>query len=203
VFVDLEKVAEEMGSLADQARVLDVGGGDGALLNLLLERSPNATVTLVDASPGVGGQISPCYRDRVNILGGTTLADYAASNPEPPDVVLVSDVMHHVPPSERLGFFTDLKRVLRGSPFVLIFKDMEPGHFRTTLGGWADRYISGDRKVEFISGKATTALVKQVFSGVQCRETALFVRDRPNYCLIFSIPGQRSDRCGSEGPGND
>lgn len=199
VFVDLKKVAAAIGPLGDHASILDVGGGDGALLNLLLERNRGVHVTLVDASVGVGAQVRPEFHDRVRIMGGTTLAQYAASAPSLPEIVLVSDVLHHVLPAERVAFFEDIRRVLGGHAFRLVFKDVEPGYVRTRLGGLADRYISGDPNVEFISRDRVRELVQRVFPGVQCRETDLFRCDRPNYCLDFSVP----DTSGTQGAGGD
>ena len=193
VFVDLDKVVEAIGSFGEAQRLLDVGGGDGVLLNLLLARHPTLHVTLVDAARGAGTQIRPEYRARVEVLEGTSLASYAQSRPaQAPDAVLVSDVMHHVPPAQRGAFLRDLAAVLDERPVRLLVKDMEPGHFRTTLGGLADRYVSGDRGVQFLTREELRRLVADTFPAAKCRETNLFRTDPPNYCLEFSLPSPAS-----------
>lgn len=192
IFVDLDKVAAAIGPFRPGVRVLDIGGGDGVLLNLLLTVSPEATVTMVEQSAGVGAQLKSEYRKRVTCRPNTTLAEYARESHEPPDVVLISDVIHHVPGNARRAFLTDVHDVLGGQPCELFLKDMEPGHFRTWLGGLADRYISGDRQVRFLAKSAVIHLVHQVFDQVAYEETNLFKTDCPNYCLRFALNGKLS-----------
>jgi len=186
VFVDLSKVAAAIGPLESGARVLDIGGGDGQLVNLLLELNPGIRINMLDMASTVGSQVSEAHGDRVAVFPGISVPDYAKQRPTPPDVILVSDVLHHIPKTERRSFFEDIRDLLAGRTCRLILKDMEPGHLRTYLGGLADRYVSGDRHVQFTSRKDVTELVQAVFPGARCSETDLFHRDRPNYCLIFT-----------------
>jgi 2-polyprenyl-3-methyl-5-hydroxy-6-metoxy-1,4-benzoquinol methylase len=189
VFVDLSKVAAAIGPLESGARVLDIGGGDGHLVNRLLELNPGVRVSMIDIASSVGNQVSDTYRDRVAVFPGVSVAEYARQRPIPPDVILVSDVLHHIPSAERRSFFEDIRDLMAGQTCRLILKDMEPGHLRTYLSGLADRYVSGDKRVQFPSRRAVTDLVQAVFPGARCSETDLFCRDRPNYCLIFTTEG--------------
>lgn len=66
-----------------------------------------------------------------------------------PVVVMVSDVMHHIPENLRSIFLENLKQMvstIRNA--TIIVKDIEPGYFRSWASLYADRLISGD----FIDG---------------------------------------------------
>lgn len=189
VFVDLEKVVDSLPDLPPGSRVLDIGGGDGDMINILLRRRPDLEVTMIDLSPRLGTFLEPDVRRRVRLMSSTSLKDYAASEYQTPDFVLVSDVIHHVPPSTRPAFFADLRQVLRGRPTTLVVKDVELGSFRSWLSEWADRYVSGDRTVSLVSREAVTALVREAFPHVEVRPTGLYQVDAPNYSLVFSIAG--------------
>jgi cyclopropane fatty-acyl-phospholipid synthase-like methyltransferase len=189
VFVDLKKVVDCLPPLPAGSHVLDVGGGDGEMINMILPRYPGVEITMLDLSPRLGSLLSPESRKRVRLLASTSLRDYAQTEHRFPDLVLVSDVIHHVPVEDRCAFLSDLRLVLGGHATTLVVKDLEPGHFRSILSLLADRYISGDRKVSLVSRDSVTALVKATFPSAEVRSTKLFDIDRPNYALVFTIDG--------------
>jgi cyclopropane fatty-acyl-phospholipid synthase-like methyltransferase len=187
MFVDLEKVVQSLPPFPPGARVLDIGGGDGDMINILLRRNPDLDVTMIDLSPRLGAFLEPELRRRVRLLPSTSLKDYAATDYQAPDFVLVSDVIHHVPLADRLAFFGDLRLVLAGRRTTLVIKDIEPGHFRARLSEWADRYVSGDHKVSLVSRADVVALVNEVFPRAEAKATGLYEIDAPNYSIVFSI----------------
>ena len=74
-----------------------------------------------------------------------------------------------------------------GSP--LLVKDVEPGHFRATLGYWCDKYVSGDRGVALISAADVMALANRLVPGGVISEAGLLAIDRPNYLVRLQLPG--------------
>jgi cyclopropane fatty-acyl-phospholipid synthase-like methyltransferase len=188
IFVDLEKVADCLPDLAPGSHVLDIGGGDGEMINILLRRNPDVNITMLDLSPRLGLSLKPEFRARVRVLPSTSLRDYATTKYEFPDLVIASDVVHHVPVDERPGFFADIRLVLHGHPTALFVKDLEPRHFRSVLSLLADRYVSGDGKVSLVGHEAVTTLVREVFPNAEVRSTKLFEIDGPNYAVVFSVP---------------
>src|SRR5688572_8716954 len=77
IFVDLELVAKTMSHhLPPQAHLVDVGGGDGAPLNPLLDVRPDVSVTMIDLAKNIGGGVEPRHAGRVRMLPGTSLRDY-------------------------------------------------------------------------------------------------------------------------------
>ncbi len=189
VFVDLEKVVDCLPELAPGAQVLDIGGGDGEMINILLRKRPAIQVTMLDLSPRLGLFLKPEFRQRVRILPSTSLRDYATTEYPIPDLVIVSDVVHHVPIEVRSSFFADLRQVLKGKTTTLFVKDLEPGYFRSVLSLLADRYVSGDKKVSLVSRETVTTLVREAFPRASVQSTPLFETDGPNYALLFAIAG--------------
>jgi hypothetical protein len=187
LFVDVEKVVDSFPALPDDVEVLDVGGGDGAVLDVLLARYPRARATMIDLAPRIGGALRPAHAARVTLLPGTAVSAYRAAMPRAPGLILVSDVLHHVAPDARLRLFLDLRDLLGGRPATLVVKDLEPGHLRARLGYLADRYISGDRSVTPAPPEEVRALLAQAFPGAAVRATNLIDRDPPNYALVCEV----------------
>jgi cyclopropane fatty-acyl-phospholipid synthase-like methyltransferase len=189
IFGDLAKVADAVSEhVPPGAHVLDIGGGDGAPLNYLLALRPDIRVTMIDLAATIGGAIEPVHASRVEIFPQTSIRDYLATGGVPPQAVLISDVLHHVPEAQRASFFADLHDVATYAGGVcLIVKDVEPKGFRAWLSYVADRYISGDRTVSLISQAELCALVEREFGPTAPTKTTLYQRDAPNYALVFGL----------------
>lgn len=186
-FVDLAKVAQALsGAIPPDARVLDVGGGDGEPLNYLLRLRSDIFVTTIDPAPEVGIWVDPQFAARVQRLPRTTLEDFLASALPRPDVLLLSDVVHHIPVSARRAFFESVGSLLASQPGLrIVVKDVEPGFARARLGYWADRYVTGDRAVSPIGRADLTALVREAIGPLRREESELFAVDAPNYAVAF------------------
>lgn len=187
IFVDLDKVADALAAVVPRdSHLLDVGGGDGEVLNHLLTRRPDLRVTTLDTAATVGGWLLSRFEGQVLRLPETNLAEYLGSGRPDPQVVLLADVMHHIPPAARSGVLGSLGALLdRVAGLKIIVKDLEPGSWRARLGYWSDRYITGDRNVRFISRKDLVRLFDEVLGPLRHEETCLFEQDRPNYALVF------------------
>jgi hypothetical protein len=186
LFVDLDAVARVIPPT--DGLILDVGGGDGQQLAALLRLNPRARAVLIDIAPHVGSFLSPSERSRVELLPATPLRDYPGPRP---DLVLLSDVVHHVPPTERQALLADLRALMGDAAFTLVVKDVEPGSLKARLTWLADRYISGDREVALIGRRSLCALVATTWPELVCYETPLFRRAPPNYCLVFRPPAEQ------------
>lgn len=192
VFVDLRKVAAALaGALPADAHLLDVGGGDGELLNHLLALRPDLRVTMVDVAGSVGKFVEPAYDDRLCRLPGTTIESHVGQLDAPYDAALVSDVMHHLPGGYRPQFLRSIRDALApgGSIFV---KDIEPGHPIAWLSLVCDKYVSGDRGVVLVSPVELVALAEAELAPLAAAaEIGLHRVDAPNYLvrLDLAAPG--------------
>ncbi len=188
LFVHLGKVVDHLPELRDVRHVLDIGGGDGAVLDVILGRQRTVRATLLDVAANVGWAIRPELLPRVTLLPATTLRAYIDSDRELPDLVVVSDVLHHIPAVQRLAFLRDVGRVLNGHPATIAIKDVEQGHWRATLGYWSDRYVTGDRNVRLIGVEELLGLAAEAFPGAVIERTGLGQADPPNYSILVRVP---------------
>jgi len=175
IFVDMAKVAVWIeGYLPPDAHVLDVGGGDGYLVNLLLDRRSDIRVTMSDIAPTIGTFISKANSNRVELLAGTDASKVRGRF----DALTVADVLHHVPRAEREKFFAMLGDTAHrtGSSKILV-KDIRPGNIRARLSLWSDLYVTGDKAVSLVTEDEI------LIPGFRCTVSAM--PDYPNYCLLF------------------
>jgi hypothetical protein len=187
IYVDLAKVAAALAAVIPRdARLLDVGGGDGQPVNHLLSLRPDLKITTLDPAPEVGQWIDARYDDRVERLPLTSLAEFVACPHADLDVILIADVMHHIPRLSRHKFLDSVGVLLDREPSLrIIVKDVEPGHWRALLGSWSDRYITGDRNVSLISRDDVVRLFEEVFGPLHREDTDLFKKDGPNYAIVL------------------
>ncbi len=187
IFVDLAKEAAALSAaIPMNAHLLDVGGGDGEPLNVLLASRPDLRVTTLDTAANVGQWIEARFAARVTRLPRTTLASYFAQGGADPDVILIADVLHHIPEGARPEFLGSLKVLLQRWPELrIIVKDVEPGYWRALLGYWSDRYITGDPNVSPISRENLVTLIEAVLGPLRREDTRLFDTDSPNYAVVF------------------
>jgi 2-polyprenyl-3-methyl-5-hydroxy-6-metoxy-1,4-benzoquinol methylase len=171
------------------AWIIDVGGGDGEPLNNLLALRSDIKVTMIDLRMNIGGAIKQEFIHRVKKHPGVGMAQFKNNSERAPDVVLISDVVHHVPAKDRKEFFSDLLVLARSKKDTrIIIKDIEPGYFRAFLGRIADRWISGDKEMSLVSRDALLRLMYETFgTAFETKETALFKMDPPNYAQVFVI----------------
>lgn len=188
IFVDLEKVAGRLAAeLPAGARVLDIGGGDGALLNRLFALRPDLEVSMVDVAASVGRFVDAEHEAQVQRHPGTTIEEHLCAAGQRYDAALISDVLHHIDERQREGFLRHVAAGVRAGGSVLV-KDVEPGHFRSWLGWLCDRYLSGDRGVALISSAQVLALSERVAPGSVAAEVGLLAADRPNYLVSIRLP---------------
>lgn len=185
VFVDLDKVAECASRyLPAHAAVLDIGGGDGDLLNRLLARRPDLKITMVDVAQNIGRLLEQRFSEQVVRVGGTTVEKYISGSNRRFDGAIVSDVMHHLQEDYRSAFLSAVANALAAGAPMLV-KDIEPGHAISWLSVFADKYVSGDRDVKLIGADELATLATRCIGDCIVEDSALRVVDPPNYLLVI------------------
>ena len=180
-FVDLAALAVQVRQAADAANILEVGCGEGALVEQLRKQFPNSVLTGIDIVPTVGR----LYRgDRSNVtFRQATIDEIARESPGAFDLVILADVLHHVPAPERKKLLAGIREVLREGG-TLALKDWQKAPNLAHLLCWvSDRWISGEQ-VAFFGPGELRGLVEAVFGSASIaaesftpphRNNALFV----------------------------
>lgn len=143
LFINLEDAATLVSSVCPAERILEIGCGDGSFAQRVLDRYPTARYVGIDVAPEPGRLFrGDASRASFRSVGS---AEFRSESPEPFDLVLLVDVLHHVPTELRDDLLRDVQRLTRpGGHYVV--KEWEPTR---TLGHWtawaADRFITGDR----------------------------------------------------------
>src|SRR4051812_28806559 len=140
-FFDLARFAQTVRGWTDAADILEVGCGDGLATEQLRRAFPQARITGIDIHPDVGRLFGG---SREGITFRTEELDpFVARNPKSFDLVVVCDVLHHVPPGARSALLRSASRALRERG-ALVVKDWERRTNVPHLLAWfSDRYITG------------------------------------------------------------
>ncbi len=155
-FLDLGALARELAAGVPAKRILEVGCGDGCLAQRLSRTFPDASYLGIDVVESAGRLYrgDPAFAEfRV-----MTVQQLCAEQPDPYDLVLLVDVIHHVPEPLRA-------EVLRCSAGLvspdghLAVKEIERDRSAYYSAVYvADRYVTGDR-VRFHSMAELTAMM--------------------------------------------
>lgn len=144
IYVDIDAYVDGISKWVPSARnILEVGCGEGAVTERLARAYPDATITGIDIDPAAG-RLYGGPTDRVRFRA-CTIEEFAASEPAQFDLIVLADVLHHVPVTLRRPLL-DTTRALLAPGGQLAFKEWErtftPIHW---LGYLSDRWITGDR----------------------------------------------------------
>ena len=159
VFIDLDDFVARLQSwVPHPRRILEVGCGEGAMTERLVKAYADATITAIDITPKVG-RLYQGDAARVTFLQ-QSVDDVVRQAPASFDLVVLCDVLHHVPPRNRLALLSGIDRAMAADG-SLAFKDWiassSPIHWLCKM---SDRYLTGD-DVQFF----TTTSAKELLTG--------------------------------------
>ena len=144
IFFDLDAYVDGLREwVPAPARILEVGAGEGAVTERLARAYPDADITAIDIDPRVG-RLYGGRTDTVHFRC-TTIEDFARDHGGAYDLIVLADVLHHVPLPLRLSLLGTVRTLLaHGGAFA--FKEWERGRSPIYwLGYVSDRWITGDR----------------------------------------------------------
>jgi hypothetical protein len=126
-------------------RVVDVGGGTGAMLTELLGRYPHLTGTLVDL-PGTVSRAGPVL-DGAGVAARVTVCPQSFFDPLPAgaDVYLLCKVLNDWPDAETLAILRRCAEAAAPAGRVLVSGDIVAEHTSPTLA--IDMVVAGGRSV--------------------------------------------------------
>ncbi|MCX7289402.1 MAG: class I SAM-dependent methyltransferase [Rhodobacterales bacterium] len=190
MFIDLEDMSALVRDWARPARIIEIGCGEGALAERLVRDFPAARYTGIDIIPHLGRMYAG-PADRVQFRQ-VTADDMARDHPFAFDLVVINDVLHHVPPDLRPGILA-ASRTLLAPGGSLILKDWvrrpTPIHAAVYI---ADAVIGGDRGVAYMTANEQRRLIADSFGdGAVLMERS--VRPwRQNLAFHVRVPGGES-----------
>ena len=182
IFVDIDAYARQIGDWVPAARrVLEVGCGEGAVTERLVHLYPAADILAIDITPRVG-RLFRGPRDRVTFKQ-VTVQQVAADAPGAFDLVILSDVLHHVPAAMR-GELLAAVRASVAPGGALVFKDWErtaaPIHWLCHAG---DRWLTGDR-VRYLRRSEAEAMLADAFGRPAVVARACVKPWRNNFAML-------------------
>lgn len=191
-FVDLGRQARQVGRWVARPRnILEIGCGEGALCQRLAGVFRTARLTGIDITPRVG-RLFRGDTGRVRFAQATA-AEFADRHPAEFDLILICDVLHHVPWEQHATLLKDAGRLLRPGG-ALVVKDWElipnVGH---ALCEWSDRVLTGD-DVRYGSADYFCRLLEEVngYGSVRARARIRPWRNNLMFLVRRSSPGAAS-----------
>jgi SAM-dependent methyltransferase len=164
-------------------KILEVGCGEGAVTQRLNAAYPDAEITAIDITPRVG-RLYCGSLERVRFMK-RTVQEIAAAEPGPYDLVVLSDVLHHVPLELRQGLLDAIRTALAPNG-TLVFKDWQKNHAPIHwLCYVSDRWLTGDRisymtreemRVRLARSFGAGALLAEALIGPWWNNLAILVR---------------------------
>lgn len=187
MFIDLGAWIAALSVWAPGARrILEVGCGEGAMTERLCVAYPDAAITAIDVTPRLG-RLFRGDPARVKFIQAP-VEDIARDHPAAFDLVILSDVLHHVPIPLRASLLQAIRAALAPQG-VFVFKEWvrsaTPIHWACEA---SDRYLTGD-DVAYLSVAEVEALLAAEFGAAAIRQRQ---RIRPwsnNYAVRLQACG--------------
>ena len=160
LFIDLDACVRVLAERVPAMSILEVGCGDGQLAGPLLDRFPDATYHGIDIAPEVG-RLFEGDRARAH-FGSVDSRTFLAGTDQRFDLVLLVDVLHHVPRLARADVLADVRALTRSGGCYVV-KDWLRSHSLVHAGVWvSDRILTGDR-VAYFAPDELQSLVPELF----------------------------------------
>jgi len=170
MFVDTNSLADSIAASGPGNAILEIGAGDGTVSGALLNAIPNAILLGIDIDGDPGAMFKgPTSQATFRIQSAEDLL--VALGPAF-DLVVISDVLHHVPASERVALLKTASELVCEGGLLAIKETCRRRSFRYLLSVFSDRYISGDRSVSFMSEDELTELIDASVEGFEFRARA-------------------------------
>ena len=161
IFMDIRLLAEYIAEESSSSKkVLEIGCGEGALMENLVPLFPKTEFTGIDIAPTVG-RLFQAHDDNVKFIHAD-IENFSSQCNVKFDLILICDVLHHVPEELQRPLLKTAKSLLENDG-VIIVKDWEgKGGLINSVSYFLERYITGD-KVGYKSEFEWKKLLREVF----------------------------------------
>jgi 2-polyprenyl-3-methyl-5-hydroxy-6-metoxy-1,4-benzoquinol methylase len=161
LFINLDAFVEGIRRCAGSPRrVLEIGCGAGIVTEHLARAFPDADVTGIDIC-GQPGWLCANQNGRTRFLR-MTAAELCATHPQPYQLVVIGDVLHHVSPPNRAELLARAAELIADGGVVVLKEWVRQRSLAYVMGYCSDRFITGD-DVHFMDEEQLRAMVLDVF----------------------------------------
>lgn len=193
-FVNLDAlVASIRRGVRTPGTVLEVGCGEGAVTERLALAFPHSALTGIDICRQPG-RLYRGNRSRVRFLH-TSAAELGAAESMRYELIIVADVLHHVPFPDWSGFLSSITPLMANGG-TLVLKDWvqewTPAYW---LGYLSDRFVTGDR-VRYPREDELRELARKSFGNEAIRSE---FRVSPWHCNLALLISPQTGRAGRSG----
>ena len=158
-----EALALTISSLSQGPKILEVGVGDGIVAQHISANCPESSILGIDVCDQPGRMFTG-NSDRVSFRR-QSVHDLVGDEPERFDLVLLLDVLHHVPESERVGIVEACGRLTAPGGLFIVKESCRSFSPAYPFFVFADRWIGGDRGVSFLAEAEVEQLVVETIDG--------------------------------------
>jgi 2-polyprenyl-6-hydroxyphenyl methylase/3-demethylubiquinone-9 3-methyltransferase len=167
VFVDLDAFAAAIRRHAPPpARLLEIGCGEGALVERLARVYPSAGITAIDICPEPG-RLCASKEARIR-FSRMSAAELRATDAGGYPLVVIGDVLHHVPKPEREEVLSHAAALVAPGGMLVCKEWVRQRTLPYLMGYCADRLILGD-DVHYMSEPELCSLARRVFGARSIR----------------------------------
>lgn len=170
IFINLEDLSSQIRTWTSPRNILEIGCGEGALAEFIARDFPQTPYLGIDIISHLG-RMYEGERSHVEFQE-ITAQDLAIAQPGEFDLILINDVLHHVPDDIRHEILVATKTLLAPDGAV-IFKDWDrrssPIHAMCYV---ADVYVGGDKNVRYMPKAEQRSMLENVFGNDAIAEEA-------------------------------
>jgi len=152
-------------SAGSPRRVLEIGCGAGIVTEHLSKAFGDADVTAIDICENPG---SMCRDRRRTRFFKMTASELSATLPQPYDLIVISDVLHHVPRPDRRELLARAADLSAPNGVIVLKEWIRQRTPAYVMGYCSDRFITGD-DVHFMSEAELGAMAREVFGAASVR----------------------------------
>jgi 2-polyprenyl-3-methyl-5-hydroxy-6-metoxy-1,4-benzoquinol methylase len=189
-FVDLDAFTREVGAQVRGARkVLEIGCGEGIMTEHLATLYPRAKLTGIDIC-GQPGRLFCGDAARVRFLR-TSAAELSETEQHSYDLVVIADVIHHVPLEDRMPLLKNAV-ALAAPGGTVVFKEWLREPTAICLASYLfERIITGDR-VSYLREHELRTLATRVFGPESIRAEFHIAPWNSNMALVI-VPDRQAN----------
>lgn len=184
IYIDINQLALLTQRWVPVARnILEVGCGEGAVTEHLRQLYPDAAITAIDVTANLG-RLYRGPRERLRFVQ-CQVERVAAAEAGAYDLVILSDVLHHVPHELRRSLLESIRTTLSPNG-RFVFKDWvrtsTPIHW---LSYASDRWLTGDR-VAYFTRQEMLRILRTTFGDAAVIDEERIAPWRNNIALLLT-----------------